>query len=107
MLKKRRGPPIVTALIHDGIKYERDGMNKVVATKVGGDSNEILWNIPIYTITYDPHLEKDVQDVWINSLSIDVSENCLVVKTERDGVYHVNLLTQTISTIRAFTSRRR
>ncbi len=91
MLRKRRaGPPIVTALIHDGIKYERDGMNKVVATKVGGEiGNRILWNIPIYAITYDPHVERDVQDVWINSLSINASENCLVVKTERDGVYHV------------------
>ncbi len=76
---------------------------------MGGEivGNRILWNIPIYAITYDPHLERDVQDVWINSLSINASENCLVVKTERDGVYHVDLLTQTISAIKLFTSRRR
>ncbi len=34
------------------------------------DTNELLWRVRVYEIEYEPHLERDVQDVFFAAMSV-------------------------------------
>jgi len=49
------------------------------------------WTLRVYDIRYDPHLEEDVQDVFIRSIEPGSDPGSLVVTDERGRRFRVDL----------------
>ena len=62
-------------------------------------TKQLLWRIRIYKTDYNPALEKDVQDVFITSLSFDKVHNLLIMADEKSRVFILNLTTKKVSQI--------
>ena len=74
---KRGAPKDVTPVIFQGVRYSAPhglakGTNQnggyIEATDV--KTGNVLWQLLVYQIKYDPKLETDVQDVFITSLKL-------------------------------------
>src|SRR5947209_1809154 len=92
---KRSAPgPVEPVTIH-GVTYSAppDAMGFVVATK--GSSGSELWRARIYAIPFDPALERDVQDVFITSLS--ARGGGLLVTNERGERFLLDLQTRKVT----------
>jgi len=86
---KRTPPKNVKPLVYRGIVFiaPRQKMCYVEARDFA--TNKKLWEKKVYGIIYDPFLEKDVQDVFIASLSIE--DEKLVVTDERGKIYRLKI----------------
>ena len=62
-------------------------------------TKDLLWRIQIYKTKYKPGLERDVQDVFIKSLSFDKSHNLLIVSDEKGRVFVLNLKNKKVTPI--------
>ncbi len=75
-LAKRIAPPVVNAITQNGITYSAchssDPATVFVASVVAtvAKSKKQLWKTELYQIKYDTTLERDVQEVFIKSLSV-------------------------------------
>ena len=100
---KRLAPRDVEPIIHNGVKYaaphwaafnsymdHNGGYIEAWDVKTGAK----LWHLEIYHVEYNPHLEGDVQDVFITSLSIQ--DEKLVVVNERNEVFKIDLNTKNV-----------
>ena len=80
---KRIAPKPVEPAIHEGIEFraplgvEKMGIVQALDTK----TQKIIWEAKLYTIDFDPNLERDVQWVFISDLKIE--DGLLVVTNER------------------------
>ena len=94
---KRARPANVEAVIDNGIRYvaPNDDGRRGYIEAWNVRTNKKLWDLTIFANRVDPNLEKDVQWVFINKLAI--RENTLVVTSERDDTYLVNLNTKAIT----------
>lgn len=70
-------PKQVAPIEHEGIKYKKEGMEYIIATKIEG--NEKIWKTQVYKIEFKKNLETDVQEVHINSMKLSNDKTCLVV----------------------------
>lgn len=86
---KRSAPAPVESVSFEGIRYEVSEMGTVLASNE--ENNQKLWENVIYTVSYIPFLEKDVQTVYIRKLQ--VINNTLLVTDERDIIHKVDLKT--------------
>ena len=60
-------------------------------------TKKLLWRIKIFKTNYNPDLEKDIQDVFINSMSLDKKNNSLIISDEKSRTYILNLLTKNVT----------
>lgn len=58
-------------------------------------TNDRLWELRVYEIKYDPHLESDVQDIFIVSLKIEGKK--LIVVNEKRDKFTVDLDTREVT----------
>ena len=86
---KRKAPKEVTPIIVDNIKYTAptNQLGCVIAKDVTTDT--LIWRKQVYTIQYNKDLEKDVQDVFIDSLFAKGKN--LIIRTERGKVYSIQI----------------
>jgi len=61
------------------------------------ETKKLLWRIQVYRTVYDKNLEKDVQDVFIKSLSFDKSHNLLIMSDEKGRLFVLNLKTKNVT----------
>ena len=95
---KRGAPKPVTPIIVDSIEYsapDREMDYCIVARNIKTDS--IIWKKRIYKIHYIKDLEQDVQWVFIDSIKI--KNKNLLIRTEKDKYYKLNLETLEVSDI--------
>jgi hypothetical protein len=52
-------------------------------------TDKLLWRVQVYEITYDDHLERDVQDVFVRFLKIE--DSSLLVENESGARFTVDL----------------
>ncbi len=100
---KRLPPKPVEPFIHDGVKYiaphfdlsfERDQIGGFVeAWDI--QSGTKLWDLKVYRVEYDPRLERDVQDVFITSLSLE--EGDLIVQNGRGEEFEIDLESRAVT----------
>lgn len=102
---KRVAPKKVEPLIHGNFVYiaphftNIDGANqnggyiKVLDAKSGVK----LWGLLVYKTEYDPDLEKDIQDVFITSLSINFLGTKLTVTDELGRQYEINISDKSVT----------
>lgn len=101
---KRVGPPDVEPVTIDGVRYEavhwgRErglGQNGGYLEAVDAASGASLWLLQVYAIDYDPDLEEDVQDVFIETLKAG-PRGTLKVVDERGRRYAVDPATRTVT----------
>jgi hypothetical protein len=83
---KRVGPPTVTPVTLDGVRYEalhwgRErglGHNGGYVAAFDAISNQELWTARIYAIDYVTKLETDVQDIFIRALESGAKGQLLI-----------------------------
>ena len=97
---KRSAPQPVPPVVHKGVKYTAphfvDGEPAAgVVEARDAETGKTVWRLKVYEIKPDPNLERDVQDVFITSLTID--GNKLLVVNERHDRYSVDLKTRAVS----------
>ena len=106
---KRRAPKPVKAVEINKIRYEIAGRLKTrafgqdggVITAIDTATGAELWTIAVYQTLYDPKEERDVQEVYITSMTPSGDQKSLIVENEAHKSYSVNLATQEVSEITA------
>jgi len=96
-LAKRVAPAKVEPLIHLGVRYippNDDGRRAYIEAR-DVQTNKKLWDLTIFTNRIDPTLEEDVQWVFIKALN--VRDGALIVTSEGDKIYRVDLKTKTVT----------
>ncbi|MDH3287525.1 MAG: hypothetical protein OEP48_07360 [Betaproteobacteria bacterium] len=92
---KRAAPKPVQPVVANSVKYSapHEHMGFVVATDTS--SHKELWRERIYAVRINPTLERDVQDVFITSLSIE--RGALMITNERGDRYTLDLATRQVT----------
>lgn len=92
---KRSVPGAVEPITVHGITYSApaSAMGFIVASDAS--SGRELWRQRIYRISFNPSLERDVQDVFITSLTL--RSGSLVIANEHGERYAVNLSTRKVT----------
>jgi hypothetical protein len=96
-LAKRLAPAKVEPVIHQGVRYiapNDDGRRAYIEAR-DVQTNKKLWDLTIFTNRIDPTLEEDIQWVFIKALNI--RDGALMVTSERDKIYRVDLKTKTVT----------
>jgi hypothetical protein len=96
-LAKRVAPAKVEPVIYQGVRYiaPNDDGRRAYIEAWDVQTNKKLWDLTIFTNRIDPTLEEDVQWVFIKALNIQ--DGALLVTSERDKVYRVDLKTKTVT----------
>ncbi|HEY2626326.1 MAG TPA: hypothetical protein VGI41_06200 [Candidatus Udaeobacter sp.] len=97
MLAKRVAPAKVEPVIDQGVRYiapNDDGRRAYIEAR-DVHTNKKLWDLTIFTNRIDPTLEEDIQWVFIKTLNI--RDGTLVVTSERDEIYRVDLKAKTVT----------
>ena len=96
-LAKRVAPAKVEPVIYQGVRYTapNDDGRRGYIEAWDVQTNKKLWDLTIFTNRIDPTLEEDVQWVFIKALNI--RDGALVVTSERDKIYRVDLKTKTVT----------
>jgi hypothetical protein len=96
-LAKRVGPEKAEPVTYQGVRYiapNDDGRRAYIEAR-DVQTNKKLWELTIFTNRIDPTLEEDVQWVFIKALNI--RNGALVVTSERDKIYRVDLKTKAVT----------
>jgi hypothetical protein len=96
-LAKRIAPAKVEPVVHQGVRYiaPNDDGRRAYIEAWNIRTNKKLWDLTIFTNRIDPTLEEDVQWVFIKALNI--RNGTLIVTSERDKIYRVDLKTKTVT----------
>lgn len=94
-MAKRAAPKTVPPVTLNSVEYSAplELMGFVVATDI--TSHKELWRECIYTVPFNPALERDVQDVFITSLVIE--NGTLVITNECGDSYTLDLATRKVT----------
>lgn len=95
---KRSAPKLVSPVVAKSVAYSapHEQMGFVVATD--SSSGKELWRVRIYTVSFDPALERDVQDVFITSLAL--RQGGLLITNERGDTYTLDLATREVAKLK-------
>jgi hypothetical protein len=95
-LAKRVAPAKVEPVTYQGVRYiaPNDDGRRGYIEAWDIRTNKKLWDLTVFTNRIDPTLEGDVQWVFIKELNI--RDGALVVTSERDETYRVDLKTKTV-----------
>jgi len=86
----KRIPPKEVAPVKSGdIEYRVDHGHMGCVEAWDVKHNELIWRRQIYVVKYTIGLERDVQDVFIQSIKL--KDSTLIVKNERDSEYQLDL----------------
>jgi hypothetical protein len=96
-LGKRVAPAKVEPVIYQDVRYTapNDDGRRAYIEAWDVQTNKKLWDLTIFTNRTDLTLEEDVQWVFIKALKI--REGALMVTSERDKIYRVDLKTKTVT----------
>ena len=96
-IAKRIAPAKVEPVVHQGVRYiaPNDDGRRAHIEAWDIRTNKKLWDLTVFTNRIDPTLEEDVQWVFIKALNI--RDGGLVVRSERDKIYRVDLKTKTVT----------
>ena len=95
-IAKRIAPSKVEPVVYQGVRYiaPNDDGRRAYIEAWDIQTNKKLWDLTVFTNRIDPTLEEDVQWVFIKALNI--RDGALIVTSERDEVYRVDLKTKTV-----------
>lgn len=94
---KRSAPENVQPVIYNGVRYvapNDDGRRGYIEAREI-KTNSKLWDLTVFTNRIDPKLEEDVQ--WVFVKSLDLRHGKLVVTSERENTYQLDLNTKAVT----------
>lgn len=91
---KRSPAPEVPAVVYHGVVYSASYHKGGVIDAYSVKTKHLLWKKQIYFVKYNPHLERDVQDVYIKKMKLHHGH--LLIKDERNRVYSLDLYTHRV-----------
>jgi len=99
MESAKRRVPTVKPLLHQGVRYEvlrrarEQGFAQSggVLAAVEVASGKTLWTRQLYETSFDANEERDVQEVYVESLALDAKTGSLVATDERKRRWRVQL----------------
>lgn len=86
----KRSPPKDVAPVRSGaveLRVPHGQMGCIEAWDT--EAKQLVWRRQIYAVRYDVELERDVQDVFIESIELQTGK--LLVKNERGSTYELDL----------------
>ncbi|MCH1441730.1 MAG: hypothetical protein L7W43_18850 [Rubripirellula sp.] len=86
---KRGAAAKVPAVMDGALEYRAPTSEMGCVEAWNTKSQKMVWRRQIYIVKYDVGLEKDVQDIFINSLKL--RGNVLIVTNERKSMYQLDL----------------
>ena len=89
---KRSAPKEVVPIVVNAIRYSAT-MNEIIATDTL--TNNVLWKKEVYSVVYEESLERDVQEIYIDSLFF--RDGSLGIRNEVKQFYFLNLDTQEVT----------
>jgi tricorn protease-like protein len=95
-------PPVITENAIISVPHFAEGartQNGGVLEAHDPETKELLWRIEVYKTPEDKSLEKDVQHVFIKSLSFDRSHKLIILSDEKGRIYVLNLETKKVTRI--------
>ena len=95
----RSPPEKVESVVINNIEYGSDGsvlQAKDLKTK------KVLWTKSVYKIRYIEGLERDIQLVYIKSITLSKDKKYLLIVNEREDNYHLDLKTKEVFHITRF-----
>ena len=93
---KRSAPKDVPSVTSGKIEYRAPkGQMGCIEAWQGKD---LIWRRQVYVVKYDIDLERDVQDVFIQKISL--KGDILTIKNERGSVYELNLDTLAVKVVK-------
>ena len=95
-LAKRVAPAKVEPVIYQGVRYiaPNDDGRRAYIEAWDVQTNKKLWDLTIFMNRIDSTLEEDVQ--WIFIKALNIRDGALMVTSERDKIYRVDLKTKTV-----------
>ncbi|HJT05711.1 MAG TPA: hypothetical protein VJ747_02230 [Stellaceae bacterium] len=101
---KRAGPPKVAPVTIGNLRFEAIhwgkarglGQNGGYIAAIDPLSGEETWTLKVYDVAYEPDLEGDVQDVFIQSMSKTLFGGKLTITDERGRGYVVDPVARTV-----------
>ncbi len=106
VMAKRQAPEDVPPIATDTAVYSVPHFPEGDHNQNGGvieardpKTKKLLWQVHVYKTEYNEGLEKDVQDVFIKSLTMDKTHNLLIVSDEKSRVFVINLSTKKVTQI--------
>lgn len=107
MESQKRRVPEVDSVSHGGIRYEvlrgaraqGFAQNGGVIAAVEEASGRTMWTVVVYKTEFDPHEERDVQDVFITSLALSPDGTRLNVENERRQRFTVDLSDRSVTEV--------
>ena len=96
-LAKRIVPAKVEPVVYQGVRYiaPNDDGRRAYIEAWDVQTDKKLWDLTIFTNQIDPTLEEDVQ--WIFIKALDARDGALIVTSERDKIYSVDLKTKAVT----------
>lgn len=95
-------PPVATDKAVFSVPHFPEGdrvQNGGVVEARDPKTKKLLWQVQVYKTEYDKALEKDVQDVFIKSLTLDKAHMVLIMSDEKARVFVLNLATKRVTRI--------
>jgi len=86
---KRSAPEIIKPIQSGEIEFRAPHSQAGFIEAWNLKRDELIWRRQIYVVKYTAGLERDVQDVFIQS--VELKDNTLLVKNERKSEYQLNL----------------
>lgn len=98
--------PDVPPVEHLGIRYSQvmNGRARNLDQPTGylmaedTATGEEIWVLKVYDVKTDPALERDVQEIYFSSMTLDAESNSLLIEREFGGTLKVDLETLTVET---------
>ena len=114
MESAKRRVPAVKPVVHNGKRYEplrrpreqgfkQDGG---VIAAIDEASGAQLWAVQLYEIVFDANEERDVQEVYVNSLRIDSKNGRLIATDELKRRWQIKLTDGHVTQLPAAESRK-
>lgn len=108
--KKRDTPVRAAPVVHKGVRYSAQSP---VADTWGSDplpasspvdlvaedagSGAELWRTTLYTVDFDPDMERDKQEIYVTQLSLNLLRTALKAVDERGRRYRIDLKSRAVA----------
>ena len=109
--KERAEVPTAEPVTVGAVRYEAPAWTRARGLPQNGGyleafdtrTGQSLWLLKIYTVTPDPGLESDKQDIFITTMTPDRAGRHLTLEDERGRRWRVDLASRRVSALRSTT----
>ena len=107
VMAKRQAPVDVPSVLVGDISISVPHFTEINGVSIHGGvleaqdskTGEVVWSLQVYETDLALSLEKDIQDVFIKTLSYDATHEILILSNEREEVFVVDLKTRAVRKI--------